>query len=155
MNKLVSITGFAVILISATIMAQAQTCPVDPVTGNMVAQMISPTDGSTLPVGAVTFTWCNASADYFLTVESVPGAHDIYFAFAGGPGAGVESLTLGPGCNIPTPTSPTTGCIPDQGEPIYVTLWTLKKGDVVPPSPFQYHYTAPNTISGRLRPLQL
>ena len=60
----------------------------DPVTGHAVARMISPQDGATLPAGAVTFQWCNASADYFLAIETVPGAHDIFYAFAGGPGAG-------------------------------------------------------------------
>ena len=127
----------AIVLVA--IGAQAQTtCPVDPVTGNAVAQMLSPTNGSTLPAGAVTFEWCNANADYFLTIESVPGAHDIFFAFAGGPGAGVESLTLGPAC---APTPP-IGCIPANGEAIYVTLYTLKQGQILPPSPFNYTFTA-------------
>jgi hypothetical protein len=108
--------------------------------GNVVARMISPVDGATLPSGAVTFTWCNASADYFLVVESVHGAHDIFFAFAGGAGggAGVNTLTLGPGCAAAAPT----GCIPPRGEPIFVTLYTLKQGTIVAPSPFQYTYTA-------------
>ena len=101
----IGLCGAAIFCFAATV-AQAQTCPVDPVTGNAVAQMISPTNGSTLPAGAVTFEWCNASADYFLVVESVPGAHDIFNAFAGGagPGAGVVSVTLGPACtNISNP----------------------------------------------------
>lgn len=108
-----------------------------------VAQLISPTPGSTLPAGAVTFVWCNANADYFLTVESIPGAHDIFFAFTGGagPGAGVVSVRLGPAC---APTVP-TGCIPARGETIFVMLWTLKKGAVVPPSPFNYTFTAAST----------
>ncbi len=93
------------------IVAEAQTiCP------GQVAQIISPTPGSTLPAGAVTFTWCHASGDYFLDIESVPGAHDIFFAFP----VGVESVTLGPAC---APTPP-VGCIPPNGETIYVTLWT-------------------------------
>jgi hypothetical protein len=119
----------------------AQTiCTPDPTTGNAVARMISPANGATLPAGAVTFTWCNASADYFLTVESVPGAHDIFFAFAGGAGggAGVNTLTLGPGCAA----APPTGCIPALGESIHVTLFTLKQGNILAPSPFQYTYTA-------------
>jgi len=49
-------------------------------------------------------------------MESVPGAHDIFYAFV----VGVESVTLGPGC---APTPP-TGCILPNGETIYVTLWT-------------------------------
>ena len=124
--------------VAATVTQAQTTCPVDPVSGFAVAQMISPTNGSTLPAGAVTFEWCNAKADYFLTVESVIGAHDIFFAFAGGPGAGVTSLTLGPECA----PAPPTGCIPAHGETIHVTLWTLKHGEVLPPSPFQYTYTA-------------
>ena len=116
----------------------AAACPADPVTGNVVARMINPPDGATLPKGAVTFSWCNANADYFLTVESVLGAHDIFFAFAGGPGAGVNTLTLGPACSA----SPPTGCIPANGELIHVTLYTLKQGNILTPSPFQYTFTA-------------
>lgn len=116
-------------------------CPVDPVTGNAVAQMLSPANRATLPAGAVTFQWCNANGDYFLTIESVLGAHDIFFAFAGGPGAGVNTLTLGPGCAA----APPTGCVPARGEPIFVTLFTLKHGNILAPSPFQYSYTAANT----------
>src|SRR5689334_18161349 len=60
----------------AGVAAQAQTICPDP-----VAQVISPTPGSTLPAGAVTFTWCHANkGDYFLDIESVPGAHEIFFA---------------------------------------------------------------------------
>jgi hypothetical protein len=81
-----------------------------------VAQITSPPPGSTLPAGAVTFAWCHASGDYFLDIESVPGAGDIFFAFP----VGVESVTLGPAC---APTPP-IGCIPSKGETIYVTLWT-------------------------------
>jgi hypothetical protein len=122
----------AVLFCLAAAVAHAQTCP--------VAQMISPTNGSTLPAGAVTLEWCNANADYFLDIESVVGAHDIFFAFAGGagPGAGVTSITLGPACA----PAPPTGCIPANGEAIFVTLFTLKHGEILPPSPFTYTYTA-------------
>ena len=99
----------AAFALAATV-AQAQPCP------GPVAQIISPVPGSTLPAGAVTFTWCNASGDYFLQIESVPGAHDIFFAFV----VGVETITLGPACAL----TPPTGCIPTHGETIYVTLWT-------------------------------
>ncbi len=68
----------------------------------------------------MTFTWCNASADYFLTIESPLGAANIYNAFV----VGQESVTLGPACNIPSATSPTTQCIPTNGSTVYVTLWT-------------------------------
>ena len=117
-----------------------QDCVADPTTGNVVARMISPLDGATLPAGAVTFRWCNANADYFLTIETVPGAHDVFFAFAGGAGtgAGVNTLTLGPGCA----STPPTGCIPAKGELVYVTLFTLKQGRVLAPSPFQYTFKA-------------
>jgi hypothetical protein len=101
------------------------------------AQMISPTNGSTLPAGAVTFQWCNASADYFLTIESIVGAHDIFFAFVGGPGgAGVTTITLGPAC---APASPIQ-CIPAQGETIHVTLDTVRNKTIL--SSFTYTYTA-------------
>jgi hypothetical protein len=122
--------GMAAVFVLAATVAQAQTCP--------VAQMISPTNGSTLPAGAVTFEWCNAGADYFLTIESIPGAHDIFFAFAGGvgPGAGVVSVTLGPACA----PAPPTGCIPANGETIHVTLDTLKGKQLL--GSFQYTYTA-------------
>jgi hypothetical protein len=55
-----------------------------------------------------------------------------------GTGAGVNTLTLGPGCAAVPPT----GCIPAKGESISVTLYTLKQGSVLAPSPFQYTYTA-------------
>jgi len=114
---------------------------------------VIPTAGSTAPDGSVTFTWCNANADNFLTVESIPGAHDIFFAFTGGAGvgAGVNSITLGPACNIPSATSPTTGCIPARGETIYVTLFTLKNKVNIAPSPFQYTFIAANQSSQRLK----
>lgn len=85
-----------------------------------VATINSPAAGSTLPIGAVTFKWCNAHSDYFLTVESVAGARNIYNAAV----VGQEFVTLGPGCNTPTATDPTTQCIPSNGATIYVTLWT-------------------------------
>jgi hypothetical protein len=85
-----------------------------------VAQITSPAPGSTLPSGAVTFTWCNANADYFLTIESPAGAANIFNAFV----VGQESVTLGPACNTPTATNPTTQCIPTTGGTVYVTLWT-------------------------------
>lgn len=120
-----------------------QDCVADATTGNVVARMISPIDGAKLPSGAVTFRWCNANADYFLTIETIPGAHDIFFAFAGGAGtgAGVNSLTLGPACAA----TPPIGCIPAKGEAIHVTLFTLKQGRILTPSPFQYTYTAAST----------
>jgi hypothetical protein len=155
----------AAVFAFAATLAQAQTCPVDPVTGNAVARLVSLTDGSFVPVapavntlplvdpvsgfaGAVTFEWCNANADYFLVVESVSGAHDIFNAFAGGvgPRAGVVSVTLGPACNVPTATSPTTQCIPANGETIHVTLSTLK-GKALLGQIAQYTFTAATSTS--------
>ncbi len=62
------------------------------------AALLSPTPGSTLPTGAVTFAWCNVNTDYFLRVEDSLGSHDLFNAFVGnvGPGAGVVSVTLDP-----------------------------------------------------------
>jgi hypothetical protein len=100
----------AVFALAATA-AQAQTTCTDP-----VAHIVSPTPGSTLPAGNVTFTWCIASGDHFLDIESVPGAHNIFYAFT----VGVDSVTLGTACAATSPT----GCIPTNGETLYVTLWT-------------------------------
>ena len=152
--------------------AQAQNCPVDAGTGNAVARLVKLSDGVTpvpesptvnaIPAidpvskvaGAVTFEWCNAQADYFLVVESVAGAKDIYNAFVGGTNAGLEKITLGPACNVPTPTSPTTGCIPMKGEQIFVTLYTTKRGAFLPPSPIFYTFQAAN-VSGTPPPAPL
>jgi hypothetical protein len=81
-----------------------------------LAQVFSPAAGSTLPSGAVTFDWCQANGDYFLDIESVPGAHDIFFAFV----PAQEFITLGPGCAPSVPT----GCIVPAGETIFLTLST-------------------------------
>jgi hypothetical protein len=124
----------------ATAVARAQaTCP------GPVAQIVSPPPGSTLPAGAVTFAWCRASGDYFLDIESVPGAGDIFFAFP----VGVESVTLGPACA----SAPPVGCIPPHGETIFVTLWTNTaakgmKNYVAAPT---VTYVAANSTPGRRR----
>jgi hypothetical protein len=133
--------------------SEARAVPLDTLTGGgmmaqttcltPLAEIVSPTPGSTLPAGAVTFEWCNASADYFLTIESVPGAHDIFFAFVN-----VTSITLGHTCNVPSPTSPTIQCIPDLGETIYVTLWTQTgSGKTFQAAP-TVTYTAANSCLG-------
>ena len=111
MKKIVLAPYFVAVLGLAAAEVRAQTSCSGP-----VAQITSPPPGSTLPAGAVTFAWCNAGGDYFLDIESVPGAHDIFFAFV--PDA--ESLTLGPECAA----APPVGCVPPKGETIYVTLWT-------------------------------
>ena len=140
----------AICALAATV-AQAQTaCPIiDAGTGSRVAQITSPLPGSTLPAGAVTFTWCNVSADYFLTIESPAGAANIYNAFV----VGQESVTLGPSCNTPSATDPTIQCIPSRGETIYVTLWTNvaqsgRKNFVAAPT---MTYTAPGTAASAPR----
>jgi len=122
----------AAVLAFAAMAAQAQTCTTPDAT------LISPANGSVLPSGAVTFSWCNASADYFVTVESVPGAHDIFYAFTGGAGggAGQTFITLGPACAL----APPTACIPALGENIYVTLDTVKAKVLL--GTHQYTFTA-------------
>jgi flagellar hook capping protein FlgD len=110
MNRILTTLCIVAGVALAATVARAQTACTD-----SVAQIISPVAGSTLPAGAVTFAWCNAGGDYFLDIESVPGAHDVFFAFVT-----VESITLGPECA----SAPPTGCIPPKGETIYVTLWT-------------------------------
>jgi hypothetical protein len=142
MKRLFVIACMAVMFVLAVTAAQAQTC-----TGSD-ATLISPPDGSTLQpdpgTGSINFTWCNASADYFVIVESIPGAHDIFFAFTGGAGggAGQNFLDLGPACNIPSPTNPTTGCILPLGEHIYFTLETVKAKQLL--GFHQYNFTAPS-----------
>lgn len=123
MKRAVFRLGIMAVCCALAMVARAQTCP--------VAQMTSPVNGATLPVGAVTFGWCNANADYFLTVESVPGAADIFNA-----AVTVTSVTLGPSCA----PAPPIQCVPAMSEPIYVTLWTQIKGQWQ--TPFQYTYTA-------------
>jgi len=106
---------------------QAQTpCPGSESCTGVVAQMVCPTPGTTLPGNDVTFTWCNANADYFLQMESIPGAHDIFFAFV--PAQNFVHLI-----NIPT-----------NGATIYVTLWTKLHG--VYQTPLDYIYTAANLV---------
>ncbi len=127
MKKVITRLCVVAVFALAAMVAQAQTC-----TGPL-AEMISPPNGSILPVGAVTFQWCNASADYFLTVETKPGAHDLFNAIVH-----VTSITLGPAC---APSEPFQ-CIPPNGEPILVALWTQIKGVWQPPN--VYAFTAGN-----------
>jgi hypothetical protein len=87
-----------------------------------VAQMVSPVPGTTLPGNDVTFTWSNVNADYFLDIESVPGAHDIFYAL-------VSKQNFVHLLNLPT-----------NGQTIYVTLWTQIHGQWQ--TPLQYTYTA-------------
>jgi len=84
--------------------------------------MVCPAPGTTLPGNDVTFTWCNANADYFLQIESIPGAHNIFYAL-------VSFQNFVHLINLPT-----------NGETIYVTLWTQVHGTWQ--TPIQYTYTA-------------
>ena len=84
--------------------------------------MVCPTPETTLPGNDVTFTWCNAGADYFLQIESIPGAHDIFYAL-------VSFQNYVHLINLPT-----------NGVTVYVTLWTQVHGTWQ--TPLQYNYTA-------------
>jgi Big-like domain-containing protein/FIMAH domain-containing protein len=141
----------AVLAVAATV-AQAQPCP------GTVAQIdpanipgTGPAPGSTLQAdanGFVTFTWCNASADYFLIIETVQGDHDIFFAFTGGAGggAGQNFLTLPIVPSLPNAlcaATPPVGCIPAKGETIFFTLDTVKNKQIL--GSVQYTFTAPGT----------
>lgn len=114
MQRVIARLGIVAIVAFAAALAQAQTCT--------EAQISSPVNGSILTpnaAGQVTFSWCNASADYFLVLESVPGAHDIFYAIVT-----VTSVSLGPTCA----SAPPIQCIPMNGEPIYAHLQTQVKG---------------------------
>jgi Big-like domain-containing protein len=129
MRKMAARLGMVAMFVLVAIVAQAQTCP-----GNL-AEMISPTNGSVLPAGAVTFEWCDAAADYFLTVETCPGCHDLFNAVV----PKQTFVTLGPAC---APSQPYQ-CIPPNGEAIHVALWTSgKQGQWLGPN--VYAYTAAN-----------
>jgi hypothetical protein len=84
--------------------------------------MVCPAPGTTLPGNDVIFTWCNANADYFLDIESIPGAHDIFYALVSFQNF-VHLLNL-----------------PANGQSISVTLWTQLHGQWQ--TPIQYSYIA-------------
>jgi hypothetical protein len=88
--------------------------------------MVCPTPGTTLPGNDVTFTWCNANADYFLDIESIPGAHNIFYAL-------VSAQNFVHLINLPT-----------NGASINVSLWTQVHGQWQ--TPLQYSYTAANFV---------
>ena len=111
------------LLFSLASPARAQTpCPGSDTCPGPEAKMVCPAPGATLPGNDVTFTWCNANADYFLDIESVSGAHDIFFAFV--PQQNFVHLI-----NLPT-----------NGVTIYVTLWTQLHGQYI--TNILYTYTA-------------
>jgi hypothetical protein len=119
------------VLFSLAWRAQAQTpCPGSDTCPGKVAQMVCPDPGTTLPGNDVTFTWCNANADYFLQIESIRGAHDIFYAL-------VSFQNFVHLINLPT-----------NGQTIYVTLWTQVKGTWQ--TPLDYTYTAANLVPPRL-----
>jgi len=107
--------------------SQAQTpCPGSDSCPGSVAQMVCPAAGTTLPGNDVTFTWCNANADYFLDIESIPGAHNIFYAL-------VSFQNFVHLINLPT-----------NGATIYVTLWTQVHGQWQ--TPLQYTYVAAHSL---------
>src|SRR5690348_10117877 len=122
----VAFAAASLLLFSLASSARAQTsCP------GSVAQMVSPDPGTTLPGNDVTFTWCNANADYFLQIESIPGARNIFYGL-------VPAQNLVHLINLPT-----------NGATIYVTLWTQLKGTWQ--APFSYAYTAANLVPPGLK----
>jgi fibronectin-binding autotransporter adhesin len=140
MRRIIVTIGVTALLAFAAALAQAQTCTTPDAT------IISPTPGSVLPSsGTVTFSWCNASADYFVIVETVPGAHDIFYAFTGGAGggAGQNFLTFPIVSSLPNALCqpvPPIGCIPALGEAIHFTLDTVKAKTLL--GSHLYDYTA-------------
>lgn len=75
------------------------------------AQMISPTNGSTLPSNSATFTWSGGTSvsQYALWIGRGSGSYDLYAAVEG------------------TSTSRTV-VLPTDGSPVYVKLWSLIGG---------------------------
>jgi hypothetical protein len=75
------------------------------------AQLLSPTNGSTLPTGATTLAW-NAgtgASQYALWIGSTPDSYDLYAAAEG--------------------TNRTkTVTLPSDGRPVYVRLWSMFNG---------------------------
>jgi hypothetical protein len=103
-------------------------CPGSDSCPGSVAQLLCPAPGTTLPGNDVTFTWCNANADYFLDIESIPGAHDIFYAL-------VSFQNFVHLINLPT-----------NGVTIYIALWTQVHGQWQ--TPLQYTYTAASPPPG-------
>ncbi len=122
------------VLFSLAWPAQAQTsCPGSETCTGVVAQMVCPAPGTTLAGNDVTFTWCNAGADYFLQIESIPGAHDIFYAL-------VSFQNFVHLINLPT-----------NGVTVYVALWTQVHGTWQ--TPLQYSYTAASPPPRLLAPV--
>jgi len=77
--------------------------------GNSRAVLTSPTPGSTLTGGSITFTWSAGSGAtaYYLYVGTVQGLGDVYSQ------------------NVALATSQTVSGIPTDGSTVYLRLWTL------------------------------
>lgn len=92
------------------------------------AQITSPAPGSTLASKSLLLNWSAAAGatNYYLYVGRVPGGNDLYSASEG------TSLTR-------------TVQVPDDGRPVYVTLYSLVRGAYIQTSA---RYTAANTASG-------
>ena len=80
---------------------------------NSLAQILTPTNNTEVDGTQVTFTWTNPSNsdNYWLDIGSVPGGNDIY-----------QSGNLG---NV---TTTTVNNMPNNGQEVYGTLWTLIGG---------------------------
>lgn len=107
------------------------TCPTLPDGG--AAQITAPTPGSTLAGTSLALTWAPAAGatNYYLYVGSTQGGYDLYAASEG--------------------TSTTrTVTVPNDGRPIYATLYSLVRGAYISSSA---RFTAANTVSGSKRAL--
>jgi len=96
------------------------------------ARLLTPTDGSTLPSAATTFTW-NAGTgvqNYALWVGSEPGSYDLY--------AGNEGKNLSKTINMPT-----------DGRPLYVRLWSMLNGAWE--QYFSYSFTAQKASGAKVK----
>lgn len=121
--------GLCCFSFSRLVLAQTP-CPGSDACPGAVAQMICPAPGTTLAGNDVTFTWCNANADYFLQIETIAGAHNIFYAL-------VSAQNFVHLLNLPT-----------NGGAVFVTLWTQVHGQWQ--TPLQYTYTAANPFLPRL-----
>jgi hypothetical protein len=75
------------------------------------AVMLTPTDGSTLPTGPVTFTWDAGTgvSQAWIWVGSTVGGQDLY---------------VNGGAGVTTATAP----LPANGDPVHVRLWSFMSG---------------------------
>jgi hypothetical protein len=75
------------------------------------AAMVTPTDGSTLPTGPVTFTWSAGTgvSEAWIWVGTTVGGQDLY---------------VNGGAGVTTATAP----LPSNGDPVYVRLWSFLSG---------------------------